>query len=203
MKLSVLDRLLFLATGMLSGYIIAFGIEGFELPVLTAFTVAFGVLLVASLLIIIIGYEVLENDTIVVLATLVPLGLSAGLVQLKFPQFSVGYLAFALYGFISVAYTKFKNKTGKLGIITLASIHAISGLTILILPIYSVVIGQSKFGFIYVSVGGALIGLGGLLLMFVKMKRPILSAEMVMKALPWILTFMMFFFSLGLRYAYQ
>jgi len=203
MKLNILDRLLFLATGLLSGYIIAFGIEGFELPVMIAFTISFGVMLIASLMIIIIGYEILENSIVVIAATLVPLGLALGLVTLKFPQWFIPYLIFALAGFFGIIFTRLNKVPGKASVITLAVTHAISGLTIVALPIYSVAIGQSRFGFVYVAVGGSLIGLGGLLLMFIKMKKPILSVEIVMKALPWILTLMMFFFSLGLRYAYQ
>ncbi|HWS23098.1 MAG TPA: hypothetical protein VN226_01540 [Anaerolineales bacterium] len=203
MKLTILDRLLFLATGLLSGYIIAFGIEGFELPVMIAFTISFGVMLIASLMIIIIGYEILENSIVVIAATLVPLGLAIGLVILKFPQWFIPYLIFALVGFSGIIFTRVNQTPGKASVITLAVTHAISGLTIVALPIYSVMLGQSRFGFVYVAWGGSLIGLGGLLLMFIKMKKPILSVEIVMKALPWILTLMMFFFSLGLRYAYQ
>lgn len=203
MKLTILDRLLFLATGLLSGYIIAFGIEGFELPVMIAFTISFGVMLIASLMIIIIGYEILENSIVVIAATLVPLGLAIGLVILKFPQWFIPYLIFALVGFSGIIFTRVNQTPGKASVITLAVTHAISGITIVALPIYSVMLGQSRFGFVYVAWGGSLIGLGGLLLMFIKMKKPILSVEIVMKALPWILTLMMFFFSLGLRYAYQ
>lgn len=203
MKLTILDRLLFLATGLLSGYIIAFGIEGFELPVMIAFTISFGVMLIASLMIIIIGYEILENSIVVIAATLVPLGLAIGLVILKFPQWFIPYLIFALVGFSGIIFTRVNQTPGKASVITLAVTHAISGITIVALPIYSVMLGQSRFGFVYVAWGGSLIGLGGLLLMFIKMKKPILSVEIVMKALPWILALMMFFFSLGLRYAYQ
>lgn len=201
MKLSVLDRILFLLTGAMSGYVIAFGIEGFELPVLIAFTISFGILLIAGLLIIIIGYEILESPFIVVLATMVPLGLAVGLVLDKIPRWGMTAMILAIIGFISVMLTRTRHEKTKLGTISLAVTHSVAGLTIFILPIVLVLKGDVEPSFGLISIGGALIGIGGLALMFIKMNKPILSAELVMKLLPWILTAMMFFFAWGLRYA--
>lgn len=201
MKLSILDRILFLITGAMSGYVIAFGIDGFELPVLISMTVSFGVLLIAGLLIIIIGYDVLESPVIVVLATLIPIGMAVGLVLDKLPHWGELALVLGIIGFVGVAVTRSLKTGSKIGTIFLAATHSIAGLTIFIIPIALVVRGDAEPAFGLISIGGALIGIGGLALMFIKMKKPILSVELVMKLLPWILAAMMFFFAWGLRYA--
>lgn len=201
MKLSILDRILFLLTGAMSGYVIAFGVEGFELPVLISFTIAFGILLIAGLLIIIIGYEILEQQIIVILTTLVPLGLAVGLILDKEPHWGELALTLALLGLFGIVITRLWKPDSRIGTIFLAVTHSGAGLTIFGLPIVIVAQNQAEPAFALISVGGALIGLGGLALMFIKMNKPILSAELVMKLFPWILTAMMFFFAWGLRYA--
>ncbi len=55
MKISSLNRILLLATGLLAAYQVVIGIDGLgAIPVL-AYTIAFGVLLVSGLLMIILG----------------------------------------------------------------------------------------------------------------------------------------------------
>ena len=50
MKITILDRILLLVTGVISAYQIAVGIDGFgRLPIIS-YTIAFGVLLIAALL---------------------------------------------------------------------------------------------------------------------------------------------------------
>jgi hypothetical protein len=80
-KISVLDRILLLATALLSAYQIAVGIEGLGSLAVTSYTIAFGVLLVASLILIILGFEALESPLVVAVAALIPLSLSLGLIS--------------------------------------------------------------------------------------------------------------------------
>jgi hypothetical protein len=49
-------------------------------------------------------------------------------------------------------------------------------------------------------VGGALIGIGGLLLSFLKAGRPILSRETILKVLPGLLLLMTAFFVAGFKF---
>ena len=80
MKMSVLDRILLLMTCLLAAYQIVVGIDAMaELPII-AYTIAFGVLLVAVLLLIILGFDVLDSPVVVIVSTIIPLSLATGLV---------------------------------------------------------------------------------------------------------------------------
>jgi len=63
-KISVLDRILLLITGLLAAYQIV-AMDGITGLAGWAYTIAFGVLLVAGLLIIIMGFEVLDSPWVV------------------------------------------------------------------------------------------------------------------------------------------
>jgi len=80
MKMSTMDRILLLFTGLLAAYQVAVGIEGFSMLPVIAYTIALGVLLVAGLLLIILGFEVLDSPVVVIVSTIIPLSLSLGLV---------------------------------------------------------------------------------------------------------------------------
>ena len=80
MKMSGLDRIMLLLTGLLAAYQVSVGIEGLGVFAITAYTVAFGVLLVAGLLMIILGFSALDSPIVVVVSTIIPLSLSLGMV---------------------------------------------------------------------------------------------------------------------------
>jgi len=63
MKMTILDRILLLLTGLLAAYQIVIGIDKLSTLPIIAYTIAFGVLLVAGLLLIILGFEVLDSLT--------------------------------------------------------------------------------------------------------------------------------------------
>jgi hypothetical protein len=66
----------------------------------------------------------------------------------------------------------------------LAIVHGVAGLVIFGLPIYLTVKGNVPFGFLLVGAGGALIGLGGLLLFFMRTGSQILTKERILKVFP-------------------
>ncbi|MBN2677737.1 MAG: hypothetical protein JXR32_06695, partial [Anaerolineaceae bacterium] len=100
------DRVLLLLTAMLASYQVVVGIEGLgELSIL-AFTIAFGVMLVAALLLIILGFDALGSPWVVILATIIPLGLSSGLVAEYLPEGLRGFAIFALAGLTGVILTR-------------------------------------------------------------------------------------------------
>jgi hypothetical protein len=185
--MTVLDRVLLLLAGLLAAYQIAIGIEGLASLAITAYTVAFGVLLVASILLIILGFDVLDSPIVVIVSTAIPLGMSLGLVWEFLPAYRFAYLIFALLGFAAVLVTRLTPIKNKLPVFTLAVVHGIAGLTITLLPIVRALTGRSLLGFALVGVGGALIGLGGLLLSFLKAGRPLLSRATILKVLPGLL----------------
>ena len=65
-QMSVLDRLLLFVTGLLAAYQVLVGVEGLGTLAVTSYTIAFGVLLVACLWLIILGFEVLDSPVVVV-----------------------------------------------------------------------------------------------------------------------------------------
>lgn len=200
MKMTPLDRVLLLVTGILAAYQVAVGIDGFSTLPIIAYTIAFGVLLVAGLLLIIWGFEVLDSPMVVIVSTTIPLSLATGLVWQHLASFGTLYLIFAIIGFLAVTLTRTLPIQGKISTIVLALVHGIAGMTIFLLPILLSVQGQTAPLFSLVGVGGALIGIGGLLLSFLKAGRPILSRETILKVLPGLLFLMTLCFVMGFKF---
>jgi hypothetical protein len=200
MKMSPLDRVLLLITGLLAAYQIAFAVDGFPTLPLVAYTIAFGVLLVSGLLMILLGFEVLDSPVVVIISTIIPLTLSLGLVWQHFTSFRILYLVFVIIGFLAIIVTRLFPMPSNLPTIVLAIIHGIAGMTIFLLPIILSMRGQTNPLFSFVGVGGALIGVGGLALSFLKAGSPILSKELILKILPVILFMMTLCFVVGFKY---
>jgi hypothetical protein len=200
MKMSPLDRVLLLITGLLAAYQIAFVVDGFPSLPLIAYTIAFGILLVSGLLIILLGFEVLESPVVVIISTIIPLALSLGLVWQHLESFKILYLVFAIIGFLAILITRAFPMPGRLPTLVLAVVHGIAGMTIFLLPISLSIQGVTKPLFPLVGVGGALIGIGGLALSFLKAGKPILSKELILKILPVILFLMTLCFVVGFKY---
>ena len=200
MKMSPLDRILLLVTGLLAAYQIAVGMEGLSAFPIIAYTIGFGVLLVAGLLLIILGFDVLDSPIVVIVSTIIPLSLATGLVWQHLASFRTSYLVFAVAGFLAVTLTRALPTPGKIPTIVLAIVHGIAGMTIFLLPILLSVQGETPPLFSLVGVGGALIGVGGLLLSFLKAGRPILSRETILKVLPGLLLLMTICFVIGFKY---
>jgi hypothetical protein len=199
-EISVLDRILLLVTGLLSAYQIAVGIEGLGSLAVTCYTIAFGVLLVASLILIILGFEALESPLVVVIAALIPLSLSLGLISQYVPTYEIGYMVFAIIGFLAIVVTRYLTP-GKIATIALAFVHGSAGLVIFALPIVLSIQSKTRPGFVLVGIGGGLIGIGGLLLAFLRAGRPLLSAKTIYTVLPVLLLLMTVAFVAGLALA--
>ena len=200
MKISILDRILLLVTGLLAVYQIAFVIDDFSALPLITYTIAFGVLLVAGLLIIILGFEVLDSPVVVIVSTIIPLTLSLGLVWQYLASFRIPYLVFVIIGFLVIVITRLFPMPSKLPTIVLAFVHGVAGMTIFLLPIILSMQGQANPLFSLVGIGGALIGIGGLLLSFLKVGKSILSRETIFKVLPGLLLLMTLCFVIGFKY---
>lgn len=187
MKLSALNRTLLLLTSLLAGYQVSVGIDDFAALPIAAYTIAFGVLLIAALLIYILGIEVLDLPMVVIVSTIIPLSLAVGLVWQHLASVRTSYLVFAIIGFLAVTVTRSLALTNKLPVVVIAITHGVAGLTIFLLPIYLAIQAQVKPLFALVGVGGAFIGVGGLLLSFLKMDRPVLQRDAVMRLFPLLL----------------
>lgn len=195
-----LDRILLLITVILAAYQVSVGIDGLSTLPIIAYTIAFGVSLIAGLLLIILGLEALDSPVIIIVSTIIPLSMSLGLVWEHLAAFRTSYLLFAIIGFAAVILTRSQITPEKLPVIVIAIVHGVAGITIFLLPIIFAVSGQTKAGFALVGLGGMLIGLVGLLLSFLKAGKPILPRETVMKILPITLFLMTLCFVVGYMY---
>jgi len=197
-RITPLDRITLLITGLLAAYLIVMGVEGLPLLATWAYSIAFGVLLISSLLMIINGFDVLDSPWVVIIAAIIPLGLSLGMVIENLPpDWHLAYIVFIVIGFLAILLTRFLAPE-RAATIVLAFVHGVAGLLIFGLPIVLVLQGVKAPMYLFMSVGGALIGIGGLLLAFLKAGKPILSAEKTFTLLPWILLLMSAAFVLGL-----
>ena len=197
MKISIFDRILLLLTCLLAAYQIAVGINGFSTLPIFAYSAAFGVLLVSGLLMVILGFEVLDSPIVVIISTIIPLSLATGLIWQYLSYYGVIYLVFAIICFLAIVITRALPIKDQFPLYILAFVHGIAGLTILLLPIVLVFSDLTSTGFIFISVGGALIGLGGLLLALLRAGKPLLSRETIFRILPLLLLFMTAAFVVG------
>jgi len=195
-----IDRVLILITVLLAAYQIVVGINQMDNIPIIAYTIAFGVLLVAGLLLIILGFDVLDSPVVVIISTIIPLSLGTGLVYQHLASFRTPYLLFAIIGFTAVTFTRSTKIQNKLPVITVAIVHGVAGMTIFLLPIIASVQGRTPPFFSLVGVGGALIGIGGLLLAFLKTGKPILSKERIFGIFPTLLLLMMVCFVAGFKF---
>lgn len=200
MKLTSSDRVLLLFTALLASYQVAVGMDGFSALPIIAYTIGFGVLLIAALLIFILGFDVLDSPVVVIVSTVIPLALSLGLVWQHLASYRTSYLLFTIIGFLAVAWTRSIQIQNKLPVIILAITHGIAGMTIFLLPIILSIQGGMKPLFSLVGVGGALIGIGGLLLSFLKTGKPILSRGTIMRLFPILLLVTTALFVAGFQY---
>ncbi len=195
-SISIIDRIVLLATVLLAAYQVVMGLDGFDSFAILCYTIAFGVLLVACLLLIILGFEILDSPLVVIVSTIIPLSLSLGLVWEYLIEIRVYYLTFTILGFLAVIITR-QFTQGRPAVIVLALVHGIAGMVIFLLPILLSIQGVTNAGFILVGIGGALIGIGGLLLSFLKTGRPILSRSAILALLPWLFLVMTIAFVVG------
>lgn len=198
-KISPVDRLLLLATALLSAYQVVSGIDGLAAIPTICYTIAFGVLLIAGLLLIILGFEILDSPLVVIVSTLIPVSMSTGLIAEHATSIIVVYSLFAIIGLAAVVVSRF-FLAKRVAVIILALVHGVAGLIIFGLPILLSIRGDARPGFSLVGVGGALIGVGGLLLSFLKGGRPILSRNAILTILPGLLLLMSIAFTAGFAF---
>lgn len=200
MKMTPLDRVLLLVMVLLAAYQVVIGIDNFSTLPIIAYTISFGVLIIAGLLLIILGFDVLDSPTVIIASTVIPLTLSLGLAWQHLVSYRSTYLVFSIIGFLAVIATRLIPMRKKVPTMVLAIVHGVAGITIFLLPIFLAFQGTMRLAFSLVGVGGALIGVGGLLLSFLKAGRPILARETILKILPGLLLLMTMCFVAGFKF---
>jgi hypothetical protein len=187
MKMSMMDRLLLLGAALLAAYQIVVGIDQLSTGAILAYTISFGVLLVAALMLIILGFEALDSALVVIVSTIIPLSLALGLVWDNLPSARIFFAIFAVLGLLAVLLTRSLPSSPLAQTIVLTVVHGTAGLTIFLLPLVVAWRGEAQPAFALVGVGGALIGSGGLLLSSLKLGKPVLRRETILQLFPGLL----------------
>jgi hypothetical protein len=159
------------------------------------YLMGFAVLLVSGLLLIILGLGILASPWVLTVATLIPLGISIGLVEEYFPKWKKIYKWFAVVGFLAIAI----GGIGEIELLRKISVpvfHGVAGLIILLVPFLA---KKTPQGFFWVGIGGLLIGIGGIALAFLSAGKPLLffTEDVVMTILTPLLFLMTGAFALG------
>jgi len=198
MHMFKLDNLLLLLTGLTAAYLLfRFYTRWSKNKKLydMYYMMGFLVLLVSGLLLIFLGLDILASPYVLTVASLIPLGISMGIVEEYYPKYKKPYKWFALVGFLAIAISAIA------GIETLKKIsvplfHGVAGLVIFLGPFFAK--GAPK-GFWWVGVGGVLIGLGGIALAFISLGSQLLffSPDFVMTILTPLLLLMTLAFTYG------
>ncbi len=201
--MTILDRIFLLVTGLIAIYLIMHFVKKQKNSTTACscniyYIISFAVLLVAGLLLIIFGWNALANNFVAVVAGLIPFGLATGLISRFYPKHEKWYLSLMIIGLILIAVTRYANLVA-LGKIVYPLFHAIAGLTIFFLPIFGVTSGKVKGSFICVTIGGTLIGTGGIALAFLKAGKQLLffSQDLVSTILAPLLFLTALFFAIG------
>ncbi|MEN8191954.1 MAG: hypothetical protein ABFS12_04000 [Bacteroidota bacterium] len=195
-KVSILNRIIFLLTGHMAGYQIIFGMDDYSNLTTTLYTISFGVLLLACLILLLMGFEIMENDYVAVIAAIIPITLSLGLVTDKFEYFTL-YTILISTGFLVAVLLRFFS-SGKIASLSLGVIHFLSGSVVFFIPIILFFTGKVEMQILMISFGGILIGIGGMLLGLLKAGKQFLRKEQVYSLFPIILFLTTTSFVIGL-----
>jgi hypothetical protein len=199
--MTLLDRIILLATGLVAAYLAwRFFSRWSKAKALhdVYYMMGFLVLLVSGVLLILLGYGILASPFVLTVASLIPLGISLGVMNQFYPKYKKAYAWFALVGFLAIAVTSIGGMDA-LKKFAVPVFHGVAGLVIFLGPIYAEVKGQAPKGFFWVGVGGALIGLGGIALAFLSLGSQLLffSQQLVLAILAPLLLLMSLAFAWG------
>jgi hypothetical protein len=197
--MSVFDRVVLLLTGLTAIYMLWNFYKRYQTDQALYdiyYMMGFGVLLVSGLLLIFFGWDILASPLVLTVATLIPLGISLGLMNQFRPNYKKIYSWFALVGLLAIAVTSIAGLSIKR--VAVPVFHGVAGLIIFGLPFLQ---KESKKGFWLVGIGGALIGLGGIALAFLVSGSQLLffSAEFVYLILAPLLFLMTLAFTFGFK----
>jgi len=199
--MNMFDRIVLLATGLTAVYLIwrFYGRYQVKKGLYDIYyMMGFAVLFVSGVLLIFGGWGLLKSPYVLTVATLIPLGITMGLMNQFLPKYKKIYSWFAVIGFLAIAVSSIGGMD-TLRRISVPVFHGISGLIIFILPLYRVYKKESPKGFALVGIGGMLIGIGGMALAFVVSGKQLLffSQEVILMILAPLLLLMTLAYAWG------
>ncbi len=164
----MIDKIILLLTGLIALYLLwQFYNRYMEKKNLhdIYYLLGFAVLLVSGLLLIFFGYDLLASPYVLTVASLIPLGISLGIANQYYPGWKKYFAWFALVGFLAIAISSIGGwETARK--VSVPLFHGVAGLVIFLGPILASTQDRAPQGFLWVGIGGALIGLGGIALAF-------------------------------------
>lgn len=193
-----LDNLFLLLTGLIAAYLIwRFYTRWSKSKKLydMYYMMGFLVLLISGLLLIFLGLDILQSPYVLTVASLIPLGISMGIVEEYFPKYKRLFKWFALVGFLAIAISAIAGVEG-LKKVAVPVFHGVAGLVIFLGPF---LVNKAPRGFWWVGIGGVLIGLGGIALAFLSLGSQLLffTQDFVMRILTPLLLLMTLAFTWG------
>jgi hypothetical protein len=189
MKMNARSRLLLLITAILAAYQIAVGIDGLDIGPVLVYTMGFGLILVVSLLMLIMGCDLISQPWFLNLAALIPLSLSFGLVLQHVPVISGVYLVFFLLGAAASSFYTLVPANKAMNRV-LYFFHGIAAGIVVFLPVVLVVQGRVQAGFLGVSLAGVLIIFGTVLLGRANSGSVRQDKDVLLKVLPLLILLM-------------
>lgn len=202
--MTIFDRIVLLLTGLTALYMLGHFFSRYQKAKALYdiyYMLGFGVLLVSGLLLIFLGWDILASPYVLTVATLIPLGISMGLMNQFRPQYKKIYSWFALVGLLAIAVTSILDLSLKS--VAVPVFHGVAGLIIFGLPLYKCAVEKdAKKGFSLVGIGGALIGIGGIALAFLVAGKPLLgifTQDFIYMILAPLLFLMTLAFTFGFR----
>lgn len=165
--MNLFDRIVLLLTGLLAIYLILRFYTRYRKEKGlhdVYYMLGLAVLFVSGVLLIIFGWDLLASPYVLTVASLIPLGISLGIMNQYFKEYKKPYAWFALIGILAIAITSIGDMSLKKLAVPL--FHGVAGLIIFLGPILASLRGKSARLFYWVGIGGALIGLGGIALAF-------------------------------------
>lgn len=196
---TLLDVVLLLVTGLTAAYLLWRFFARWQKEKATYdiyYMLGFLVLLVAGILLIFLGYDILGTPFVLTVSSLIPLGISMGIAEQFYPAWKKAFKWFALIGILAIAVTSF-GQMETLRKIVVPLFHSVAGLIIFLGPFFA---KNAAKGFWWVGIGGALIGIGGIALAFLTVGKPLLgifTAELVFNILSPLLLLMTLAFTFG------
>ncbi|HGY54207.1 MAG TPA: hypothetical protein ENK44_00765 [Caldithrix abyssi] len=197
--MSVASRIILLLTALVAAYEVVAGIENYSQLTIIYFTLGFGIILLSALLILLMGYDILENPVVSVIATVLPVSFALGLVNEYLPDWHTLIFGLTAAGILLMIILKYSRQS-RWSVFILIPLHGLSGLIIFVLPFYLAITGYKNLWFMLVGIGGLSMGLIGLLLTMLKLGKPVLTKEKILFLFPFILLFSTFLFGLGLNF---
>ena len=198
------DRIVLLLTGLTAIYILGHFFKRYQKDkgiYDIYYMLGFVVLLISGLLLIFFGWDILASPYVLTVATLIPLGISMGLMNQFRPNYKKYYSWFALVGLLAIAVTSIGGMALKS--VAVPVFHGVAGLIIFGLPLYkSFIEKDATKGFGLVGIGGALIGIGGMALAFMIAGKPlfgIFTTDFIFMILAPLLFLMSLAFAFGFR----